>query len=95
VSRREEASTDLNPYTAGLPKEVEEALAKRYRDLFAVFLKNKDVLERVTFWGLSNRDSWLNGWPIRGRTNHPLLFDRQRRPTPAFTPVYELGKNNR
>jgi endo-1,4-beta-xylanase len=95
VGRRESASAGLDPYTAGLPKEVENTLAKRYAELFTVFLKNRDVIERVTFWGLSNRDSWLNGWPIRGRTNHPLLFDRQRQPTAAFAPVLDLGKNAR
>jgi endo-1,4-beta-xylanase len=31
--------------------------------------------------------SWLNDWPIRGRTNYPLLFDRQYKPKPAFYAV--------
>ncbi|HEY3739551.1 MAG TPA: endo-1,4-beta-xylanase [Bryobacteraceae bacterium] len=49
----------------------------------------------MTFWGLSNGDSWLNNWPVRGRTSYPLVFDRERRPTPAFDAVLELGKTRR
>jgi len=59
----------------------------RYGDLFAVYMKHRDILDRVTFWGVSDGDSWLNGWPVRGRTNHPLLFDRQGKPKPAFERV--------
>ena len=52
------------------------ALAKRYADLFAVFVKHHDVVSRVTFWGVTDGDSWLNNWPVKGRTAYPLLFDR-------------------
>ncbi|MCH5684884.1 endo-1,4-beta-xylanase [Niabella sp. W65] len=40
--------------------------------------------------GVHDGQSWLNGWPIRGRTNHPLLFDRQGKPKPAFYSVIAL-----
>jgi endo-1,4-beta-xylanase len=92
VGRRDEARAELNPYADGLRKDMQERLAKRYADLFAVFLKHKDVVQRVTFWGLSNRDSWLNNWPVRGRTSYPLLFDAHGRPTPAFDAVVAIGK---
>lgn len=92
VTRRDQARADLNPYADGLPKDVADKLAKRYAELFAVFLKHKDVVRRVTFWGLSNRDSWLNNWPVRGRTSYPLVFDRERGKTPAYEAVLELGK---
>ncbi|MFD2866745.1 endo-1,4-beta-xylanase [Mucilaginibacter antarcticus] len=65
-----------NPYAAGLPDTIATQLANRYAALFAMFYKHKAVISRVTFWGLTDGDSWLNGWPIRGRTNYPLLFDR-------------------
>jgi endo-1,4-beta-xylanase len=77
----------LNPYTTGLPDSVQQALAKRYADLFAVFLKHRGVLSRVTFWGVTDASSWLNNWPVPGRTNYPLLFDRDGRPKPAFDAV--------
>ena len=43
-----------NPFAAGLPDSVQQALAKRYADLFAVFLKHRDVIDRVTFWGVAD-----------------------------------------
>lgn len=74
----------LNPYTTSLPDSVQHALARRYADLFRVYLKHRDVIERVTFWGVTDGDSWLNNWPIKGRTNYPLLFDRLGQPKPAL-----------
>ena len=82
---------DLNPYVTGLPDSVQQALAKRYADLFRVFVKHHDSLKRVTFWGVTDAGSWLNNWPIRGRTNYPLLFDRSGNPKPAFDAVIKAA----
>ena len=82
-----------NPYTAGLPADMQQALAKRYADLFGVFLKYKGTIGRITFWGVTDGDSWLNGFPVRGRTNHPLLFDRQGKPKPAFDAVLKAASS--
>lgn len=79
----------LNPYTNGLPDSVQEMQSKAYENLFRLFLKYKDQISRVTFWGVNDGQSWLNDWPIRGRTNYPLLFDRQFKPKPAFYKVIE------
>ena len=87
VSLNVAAHPKLNPYPDGLPEAMQEALAKRYAGLFGVYLKHRDVITRVTFWGVSDGASWLNNWPVRGRTNYPLLFDRQDRPKPAFNAV--------
>jgi len=87
VSLNAAPAASLNPYTAGLPDSVQQALAKRYAELFAVYLKHRDAITRVTFWGVADGDSWLNGWPVRGRTSYPLLFDRAGRPKPAFWAV--------
>jgi len=92
IATRGTLTAENNPYTAGLPPEIQEKLAKRYADIFALFLKYDDVVERVTFWGVTDGDSWLNNWPVRGRTNHPLLFDRERNPKPAFHAVVEAAK---
>src|SRR6266567_1225098 len=80
----------LNPYPNGLPDLVQEALAKRYADLFRVYLKHRNAIDRVTFWCVTDGDSWLNNWPIKGRTNYPLLFDREGRTKPAFDAVVKL-----
>lgn len=79
----------MNPYTNGLPDSMQVKLGRGYEDLFNLFLKYKDKIDRVTFWGVNDGQSWLNGWPIPGRTNYPLLFDRQFKPKPAFYKVIE------
>jgi endo-1,4-beta-xylanase len=78
---------ELDPYAAGLPDSLQQALAQRYADLFGLFLRHRGTLTRVTLWGVTDRDSWKNDWPVRGRTNYPLLFDRDGRPKPAFDAV--------
>jgi endo-1,4-beta-xylanase len=92
VSARGQLTAENNPYTKGLPLEVEARLAQRYGELFALFLKHADAIERVTFWGVTDADSWLNNWPVRGRTNYPLLFDRSGQPKPAFDAVIKTAK---
>jgi len=81
-----------NPYTDGLPPAVQQQLAKRYGELFAVYARHADKVSRVTFWGVTDAESWLNNFPMRGRTNHPLLFDRDGKPKPAFDAVIRAGK---
>jgi len=88
VGRRFIANTPaLDPYVAGLPEQMQKKLADRYAELFGVYLANKSVVERVTFWGLTDRESWLNNFPVYGRTNYPLLFDRHLKAKPAFFSV--------
>lgn len=82
-----ELQPKLNPYATGLPDAVQQALAQRYAGLFGVFLKHRGELVRVTFWGVTDGGSWLNNWPVKGRTNYPLLFDRSGKPKPAFDAV--------
>lgn len=85
----------LNPYVTGLPDSVQQALAKRYADFFKIYVKHADIVDRVTFWGVGDGDSWLNGFPMPGRTNHPLLFDRQDLPKPAFEAVMNVARQAR
>jgi endo-1,4-beta-xylanase len=80
----------LNPYVDRLPDAQQLALAKRYAELFQVYLKHRDAIERVTFWGVTDGDSWLNNWPMKGRTNYPLLFDRLGKGKPALTAIIEI-----
>jgi endo-1,4-beta-xylanase len=92
VTATAQAQASLDPYAAGLPESAQKALAQRYADLFAVFLKHRGTITRVTFWGVADGDSWLNNWPVRGRTSYPLLFDREHKPKPAFDAVTRLVK---
>jgi endo-1,4-beta-xylanase len=94
ISRVAEMEDGLDPYTDGLPDDVQQELADRYRDIFELFLRHRDVITRVSFWGVTDGDNWKNNFPVRGRTNHPLLFDRAWQPKPAYHAVMEVaGKN--
>ena len=81
----------LDPYKKGLPDEMQQKLAKRYADLFGVFIKHRRDISRVTFWNVTDGDSWLNDFPVRGRTNYPLLFDREGKTKPAFDAVVKMA----
>ncbi|HVZ95743.1 MAG TPA: endo-1,4-beta-xylanase [Chitinophagaceae bacterium] len=94
VGQTAKGGVHMNPYPNGLPDSVEQIQAKAYADLFKLFLKYKKDISRITFWGVDDGQSWLNNWPIQGRTNYPLLFDRNFKPKPAFDKVIEAAKNN-
>ncbi len=80
----------LDPYRDGLPADVQQQLTDRYAELFAIFHRKADKLARVAVWGVADDMSWKNGYPIPGRTNYPLLFDRDRQPKPALEAVLKV-----
>jgi endo-1,4-beta-xylanase len=92
VSMNFAAQAKLNPYTNGLPASIQQKLAQRYADLFNVFVANHDEITRVTFWGVTDAQSWLNNWPVPGRTAYPLLFNRDYQPKPAFEAVIKTAR---
>ena len=86
----EEFEEFLDPYKDGLPAEVEDQLSARYEELFRIFYNHRDQIDRVTFWGLHDGASWKNGSPIPGRTNYPLLFNRDLTPHKALESVLSI-----
>jgi endo-1,4-beta-xylanase len=94
VLPRSGSGKEMNPYPDGLPDEMQEKLAKRYGELFAIFCRHADRIDRINFWGVHDGQSWLNNWPIQGRTDYPLLFDRDLQPKPAFFAVVKTAKGN-
>jgi endo-1,4-beta-xylanase len=78
-----------DPYRGGLPADVAKAQADYYGRIFAVVLKHRANVSRVTFWGTHDGTSWLNEWPVVGRTDHALLWDRNLGPKPALRSVLE------
>lgn len=76
VADTEEYQAQLNPYPDGLPEEVSAEWNSRMKSFMDLFRKHKDVVTRVTAWGVADGDSWKNDWPMKGRTEYPLLFDR-------------------
>lgn len=68
----------------------QKQLADRYEELFKLFYKKKDKIDRVTVWGLHDGMSWKNDYPIPNRINYPLLYDRNRKPKLAFEAVLNV-----
>ena len=64
----------LQPYISTLQED-------QYARIFRIFRKHKDVIDNVTFWNLSDRDSWL------GVNNHPLPFDENLRPKRCYSVI--------
>jgi endo-1,4-beta-xylanase len=84
-----ELKAKYNPYTEGLPADIQAIQNQRYLDIFRIFLKHQEKISRVTFWGVNDAQSWRNGWPMQGRTDYPLMIDRNG----DFKPVvFELFK---
>ena len=81
---------ELDPYKNGLPLAMEQKLAQRYEEVFKLYIKHSDKIDRVTLWGTSDDESWKNDFPIKGRTNYPLLFDRNQQPKLAYFALKKL-----
>lgn len=84
-----QATGGTDSFSNGLPEAKQIELASRYAELFHVYVKHRADISRVTFWGVTDGDSWLNG---QNRVNYPLLFDRSGRPKPAFKAVLAEAK---
>lgn len=89
IARNAQPAAGADALTNGLPESTQKELARRYAELFSVYRQHRADMSRVTFWGVTDGDSWLN---TRTRMNYPLLFDRAGNPMPA---VYAVLKQAR
>jgi endo-1,4-beta-xylanase len=93
---------DLSLYLRGItytedmfytPEKVTPAIlaeqAERYAQFFAMFRKHADVISSVSFWGISDRNTWLSEFSS-GRQDFPLLFDAALQPKPAFWAIVDF-----
>lgn len=87
ISSTAEYRAHFDPYANGLPDSAAQVIHDRYFSFFKIFLKHHDIISRVTLWGVHDAQSWRNYWPIRGRTDFPLLFDRQYKPKPIVESI--------
>ncbi|GAB2789067.1 endo-1,4-beta-xylanase [Rhabdobacter roseus] len=85
-ARRERRDTDVSTFTP----EQEQQQIDQYQRIFGVLRKHKDKITSVTFWNLSDRSSWLDNFPVRGRKDYPLLFDQNYQPKKAYWKVVEF-----
>ncbi|MFL5774478.1 MAG: endo-1,4-beta-xylanase [Flavisolibacter sp.] len=79
----EDANTD---FTA----EKEKKQMEVYKMCFELFRKYRNSISGVTFWNISDRRSWLDDFPVRGRKDYPLLFDKDLKPKKAFWEVVKF-----
>jgi endo-1,4-beta-xylanase len=78
-----EIGANASAAEGGLVAEADKKLADAYTKIFRAFLKHRDAVKLVTFWGANDANSWRS----RGR---PLLFDGDSKPKPAFDAVVKL-----
>jgi endo-1,4-beta-xylanase len=86
--RSQSADISQNAQANGAGQAVasaQEKMAQQYRDLFKVFLKHRDTIKLVTFWGVTDTDSWR-------KNGHPLLFDGNWQPKLAFHAVIDTAE---
>lgn len=70
--------------------ERETLQTEMYKKCFELFRKYRKNISSVTFWNISDRSSWLDNFPVRGRKDYPLLFDKELKPKKAFWPVIDF-----
>jgi endo-1,4-beta-xylanase len=81
--RPEDADTAFTPEKEN--KQIEE-----YKMCFELFRKYRKMISGVTFWNVSDRHSWLDNFPVRGRKDYPLLFDKYLAPKKAYWEVVKF-----
>ena len=80
---RSSLPAEVIPFTA----ELEQQQAEKYKEIFEVLRRNSDKVSNVTFWGVADNKSWLSNYFVKGRTDHPLLFDTEYEPKAAFNAI--------
>ena len=81
---RERRPEDAN---ASFTPEREQQQLEKYKMSFELFRKYRKHITGVTFWNISERSSWLDNFPVRGRKDYPLLFDKDLKPKKAYWEV--------
>lgn len=92
VSLSVEFQEEMNPYPSGLSDSMKIVLNDRFLNLFNVFLKHSDKIDRVTMWGVNDAQTWRNDWPIKGRNDYPLLFNRDNSPKAVVDSLLNIMK---
>jgi endo-1,4-beta-xylanase len=85
-NRREKRPGESDTFTP----EMEQKQLEQYKKVFNVFRDYKNVITSVTFWNISDRHSWLDTYPVKGRKNYLLLFDQNLKPKKAYWEVVKF-----
>lgn len=73
------------------PLERQETQAERYKQIFRLLRAHKDKVSGVTFWGFSDKSTWLDNFPVEDRKDWPLLFDAEKKPKKSFHAITNSG----
>lgn len=95
VSTSFKYTPEMDPYREAVPDSIQQKWNKRVLDMFKLFLKYDDVIDRVTVWGLNDNGSWLNNFPIRGRKDYAVLFDRNNNRKSVVDEMIKLAKSTK
>jgi endo-1,4-beta-xylanase len=81
-----EKFTGQSPFTP----EIEQQQIAKYKMIFEVLRKYKSLISGVTFWNLSDKNTWLDQFPVAGRKDYPLLFDTNLQPKKAYQVITQF-----
>jgi endo-1,4-beta-xylanase len=86
--------SDSSEQAKSVTPDLLQAQGKRYKELFDLFKAEakKAVIDTVVMWGCADDDTWLDNFPVQGRPNAPLLFDRKLQAKPAFWAIVDPSK---
>ncbi|RZK39574.1 MAG: endo-1,4-beta-xylanase [Pedobacter sp.] len=82
-NKREKKPGESDLFTDNLERQQ----VNQYAMVFKIFREYRDKITNVTFWNISDQYSWLDDYPVRGRKNYPLLFDKNLQPKRAYWEV--------
>lgn len=93
ISERAAYMEKMDPFKAGLTDSMAMAQHERFQKVFNIWKKHSKSITRVTTWGVNDGNSWKNDFPIPGRTDYPLLFDRNNKAKPIVNQLIEEANN--
>jgi len=91
---------DISIYASGadarksIDREILLEQAFKYRALFDMFREEakEGNLDMVVLWGITDIESWLNNYPVRGRTDYPLFFGKDMKAKPAYWAIVDPSR---
>lgn len=94
ISGLEIQLTEIDMHNTDDSEEGLQRQAERYKEFFEVIMRAKRLgtanITNVTFWGMTDEDSWLSGF--KGEISYPLLFDEDFQEKPCYQSVMETAK---
>jgi endo-1,4-beta-xylanase len=73
---------------------LEQQQLEQYKMFFRVFRDYRNTITGITFWNVSDRYTWLDYYPVKGRKNYPLLFDQQLKPKGVYWEVVNFSNRD-